>query len=234
LLKCRSGSGSFGISRILPDLRPLPTGVSEAFPRSASPPDRNREPPTLVSLASTSACSLHCRHRLSPTPPLLGFERRPTTDTPAARQLAGASSRRPRGTTRWACSAYVVSHHLDGLLRAPDRGFVAPHNRSRVRCVSPPPGTNTAASEEVLVQDTTTALPATRFTPSKEFPSPTAVPRHRGRCLLVVTSTPAPVASRSQLQTQPPGRRSVWESSALPTLRRVRSKLKMTTRCTIR
>jgi len=200
LLKCRSGSGSFGISRSLLDLRPSPTGAFEVFPRSASPPDRNRKSPTLVSLASSSECSLHCQHRLSPMPPLMGFVIRPTTDVPVARQLAGASSQRPCGTTRLACSAYVVSHHLDGLLRASSRGFVAPRNRSGVRCVSHPPGANTLASEEARVRDTATALPATRFTPSEEFPSPTAVPHRCGRCLLVVTSPPVPDAGRDQLQ----------------------------------
>jgi hypothetical protein len=53
-----------------------------------------------------------------------------------ARPLPGASSLRPDAARRRARSVLVVSHHLDGLLRARACGFVAPRCRSGVRRVS--------------------------------------------------------------------------------------------------
>jgi hypothetical protein len=76
------------------------------------------------------------------------------------------------------CSAYAVSHCLDGLLRLGCRGFVAPRCRSDVRRVSwiPDPGLLQAGGP----------LLATPFTPFEELSSSTAAPRHRGPCLLAV------------------------------------------------
>jgi hypothetical protein len=76
----------------------------------------------------------------------------------------------PAGPTARSCSVLVVSHHLDGFLRAEACGSIAPHCRTGVRRVS-----------------RFTALPATRFTPSEDFPSPAAAPHLCGRCLLAVT-----------------------------------------------
>ena len=52
----------------------------------------------------------------------------PPSDIPDARPLHGniAAPDRQVAATRPACSARVVLHHLDGLLRTPGFGFVAP------------------------------------------------------------------------------------------------------------
>jgi hypothetical protein len=77
------------------------------------------------------------RPPLSRWPPLSRFVRRcPSTEVTGARPLPGASSLRARRATAVPCSAFVVSHHHDGLLRAPSRGPVASHSRSGVQRVS--------------------------------------------------------------------------------------------------
>jgi len=55
----------------------------------------------------------------------------PSSDMPAARPLPDdiAATVRPVAAKRPTRSALVVSHHLDGLLRAPDLEFIAPRNR---------------------------------------------------------------------------------------------------------
>jgi len=94
----------------------------------------------------------------------------------------------------WSRSVLVVSHHLDGLLRAGARGLVASHIR--------PWGSSCFRRELTLpllaVRGTTASLsarkrarvavsfPTTRFTPFEDFPSPAAVPCHHGRCPLAV------------------------------------------------
>jgi len=102
---------------------------------------------------------------------------------PCASTPGGRSLRRTDGASRQSRSALVVSHHLDGFLRAKGCGFVAPRCQPGVRRVSclPPP-----ASPEGDKRGSGT-VPATRFTPFEEFPSSAAVPHHCGRCLLAVT-----------------------------------------------
>ena len=74
--------------------------------------------------ALTPASSLELRSKVAPLP------------RTNARPLPGASSLRAGGTTTMPCSAFVVSHHLDGLLRVLGRGLVASHTRTRVHHVS--------------------------------------------------------------------------------------------------
>jgi hypothetical protein len=73
---------------------------------------------------------------------------------------------RPRGATRATCSALVVSHHLDGLLRNRDRELVASRSRSwgspRFR---PPPPPHDRGRETDEAED----FPATQY-PSKNPP----------------------------------------------------------------
>jgi len=66
-----------------------------------------------------------------------------SSDTPLLTYVAASTPKtyqgrflRPDSATCQTCSARVVSHHLDGLLRMQSCGFVAPHNQLRVRLVS--------------------------------------------------------------------------------------------------
>jgi hypothetical protein len=47
-------------------------------------------------------------------------------------------------------------------------------------------------------------IPATRFTPFEDFPSPAAAPHHCGRCLPVVTVLPGSAPGRNRLPCRPP------------------------------
>jgi hypothetical protein len=79
-------------------------------------------------------------------------------------------------------SVLVVSHHLDGFLRSETRGLVA----SRCRSWGSPRFARSGRQACRSRPGRLVALPATRFTPPEGFPSPTAAPRHRGRCPLAV------------------------------------------------
>jgi hypothetical protein len=167
--------------------------ASEVFPRHRPSPDRSQDPSALVDLISSSKLSLASGDRLSPDSPLVGFVLKvPSTDAPFARPLPGAEA--PLGPTLpsvRSCSVLVVPPHLDGFLRAEVAGLLHPaigHGVRRVSCrlrqrLTPPGG---GAS----TRDDWPAVPATRFTPFKGFPSSTAVPSHDGRCPLVVTLLP--------------------------------------------
>jgi hypothetical protein len=76
-------------------------------------------------------------------------------------------------------SAHVVSHHLDGLLRISNLGYVATRDGHGVRSVSAvlsaSPGPKTYRGWE------SQRFPATGFTPPEESPSSVAVPHHCGR-----------------------------------------------------
>ena len=115
----------------------------------------------------------------------------PAFDIPVVRPLPGivglsrhCRSARvlPRTRTR---SALVVSHHLDGLLRTQASGLLHPEaERGSLRFAMPPPPTAGRSHRSWVGAP----FPATRFTPSEEFPSPAAAPRPRGRCPLAVTA----------------------------------------------
>jgi hypothetical protein len=107
---------------------------------------------------------------------------RPSIDTltlrklPASEDAFGPSLLRDRS-----CSALVDSHHLDGLLRNGAAGLLRPAADHGVRSVSlcdVPPSTEADGEPR---HRSRYALPF------EEFPSSTAVPRHRGRCLPGVT-----------------------------------------------
>jgi len=96
--------------------------------------------------------------------------------------------------------------HLDTFRprgSSPPRRFT-PHDRPRVCCTPKPNGVR-YVSQCVLRPGTgrnrfpgaDAPLPATRFTPLEEFPSPAAVPRHRGRCPLAVLANIRPASRRS-------------------------------------
>jgi hypothetical protein len=74
-------------------------------------------------------------------------------------------------------SASAVSHRPDGLLHPGAAGLLHPAAGHEVRRVSV-----ARRQEGPEASCATRAFPATRLTPLEEFPSPAAVPRHRGRC----------------------------------------------------
>jgi hypothetical protein len=106
-------------------------------------------------------------------------------------------------------SVLVVSHHLNGFLRVrgvPERpegqsssplrvsGLIACQYRtgSAVFLRSLLPHLARPSKRAGLLSQTT-PFPTAQFTPLEEVRSPTAVPRHRGRCPLVVKPPSAPV-----------------------------------------
>ena len=77
----------------------------------------------------------------------------------------------------------MVSHHLDGFLRATAAGLLHPAASHEVRLVSPDP---VPSCHPKVSLATWTRFPAARFIPFKGFPSSAAVPHHCGRCPLIV------------------------------------------------
>jgi len=101
-------------------------------------------------------------------------------------------SLRPDGTTRRTRSAFVVSHHHDGLLRSRGRGFIAPRNRPGVRRVSWRPEAHAVRPKGQRAR-VAGVIPRDAVHTLRRLPSPIAVPHHCGRCPLAVS-----VASRSR------------------------------------
>jgi hypothetical protein len=154
-----------------------------------------------MAFASPSERSRKRWNRLSLVPPLMGFECRPPAGIPHARPLPGAEA--PFGPTLLRAdsrSALVVSHHLNGLLRAKVTGLLHPATGQgfaafhACRLPAPPEG-------DVVGR---VALPATRFTPFEEFPSPAAVLHHCSRCLHAVTVLPGAGPGRGRFPCRPP------------------------------
>lgn len=77
----------------------------------------------------------------------------------------------------------MVSHHLDGFLRATAAGLLHPAASHEVRLVSPDP---VPSFHPEVSLATWTRFLAARFIPFKGFPSSAAVPHHCGRCPLIV------------------------------------------------
>jgi hypothetical protein len=188
-------AGSVGIHpRSLMTFRPLPAWVSRVLP--SRPPIRGRSLglAAFMAFASPSERSRKRWDLLSVAPPLMGFECHPPAGIPPARPLPGAET--PFGPTLPGAdsrSTLVVSHHLDGFLRAEVTGLLHPATCQgfaafcACRLTEPPEGDSACRS----------ALPATRFTPFEDFPSPAAVPHHCGRCLPAVTVLPGAAPNRS-------------------------------------
>jgi hypothetical protein len=129
------------------------------------------------SLAPALACtsSLEIRSKVAPPP------------ISAVCPLPGASSLRARGSTAWPCSAFVVSHHLDGLLHTSVCELVASHSRSGVHHVSCFPAPHPSRRMDAAPL----ALPAMQFVPSEVSPSPIAVLHHCSPCLPAVPPSPS-------------------------------------------
>jgi hypothetical protein len=138
---------------------------------------------------------------LSVAPPLMRFKCRPPAGVPPTRPLPRAEA--PFGSTPPSAdsrSALVVSHHHDGFLRAEVTGLLHPATcqgfAAFCACRFPAPPEGGA--------DRRSALPATRFTPFEDFPSPAAVPHHCGRCLPAVTVLPGAVPDRGRFPCRSP------------------------------
>jgi len=74
-------------------------------------------------------------------------------------------------------------------------GFVAP--RSRMGFVAFLESAPTQRQPKPTINGEQSSFPATRFTPSEEFPSSVAVPHHCGRCPLVVCDASRPLDGTS-------------------------------------
>jgi hypothetical protein len=138
---------------------------------------------------------------LSADPPLMGFECRPPAGIPPTCPLPGTEA--PFGPTPPSAdsrSALVVSHHHDGFLHAEVAGLLHPATCQGFAafraCRFPAPPEGGAARRS--------ALPATRFTPFEEFPSPAAVLHHCSRCLPAVTVLPGAGPDRGRCRCRSP------------------------------
>ena len=154
-----------------------------------------------VAFASLTERSQERWNRLSLVPPLVGFECCPAAGIPPARPLPGAEA--PFGPTlphADSRSALVVSHHLDGLLHAKVTGLLHPATSlgfAAFRACRFPTTPEGGAACRV-------ALPATRFTPFEDFPSPAAVLHHCSRCLPAVSVLPGAAPDRGRCPCRPP------------------------------
>jgi hypothetical protein len=125
-------------------------------------------------------------------PPCVGSSSHGIRVSPSHRYTLCASTPGSRGSLRASAATRRLMFRPRGFSPprrfAPrkGRGFIAPRNRSRVRRVSCMPPTRAARRRRVR----TGSVPATRFTPFEDFPSPAAVPHHCGRCLPAVTVLP--------------------------------------------
>jgi hypothetical protein len=92
-------------------------------------------------------------------------------------------------TTPTTCSALVVSHHLDGLLR--ERAVSLLRLTAGQRFTAFPARSSSATPPKRSQWSGSELFPQRVFTPLEGFPSSAAVPCHHGRCLLDVPLTPA-------------------------------------------
>jgi len=205
----RSGSlafpaSSLALARFRAGLRGLPRHTA-TFDRSRpSGPLRlrllfralERSLPTCAGLLSWDslelalASPLHRRHRAASTPD----------------EAVASSTFGPTSPGVGSCSAPVVSHHLDGLLRIAARGLVA----SRCRSWGSPCFTRLAADRRpfALARDGGTNGPIPTVLPPLEgFPSSAAVRRRRRRCPPVVPRTSACSACAARSPPDPAPKR---------------------------
>lgn len=181
-------AGRWPSPRALPGLGPSPVRALEDFPGPPSARETDLAVSTPVPLASSSKRP-HTRSEPLATGarsedparsgPLLSWDSstsRPFVAPPVARPLPRArgpgSGRRSQAPA--SRSVLVVSHHLDGFLRAEVAGLLRPARDHGVRRVSHRRSPTRRPVDRWM-------LPATGFTPCEGFPSPAAAPRHRDR-----------------------------------------------------
>jgi len=180
--------------------RPFPARASRVFPSRAPPPAEasGRRPSWPYRLLQSARWSAGTPSRRS----LLSWDS--SVSLPSA--YLQASTPRSRSPLRTSAATRRFTFHPRGF--APPRWFsphwsygsVAPRNRPRVRRVSCMPPTRSVRRR----LESPGSLPATRFTPFEDFPSPAAAPHHCGRCLPAVTVLPGAASDRSRLPCRPP------------------------------
>jgi hypothetical protein len=169
------------------------------------------------------------------TSPASGITWVPSVDLPPRvnsrrdRSLGRASAPSARQGNLETRSALVVSHHLDGLLRAPLRnesgaGPTSGRTRSQVCCNLLPTGVRRVSAADVSTRRRCRRVPsaprrvlATRSYPPK-IPSPAAAPCHHGRCprdvpSLAPTATTEALARTSSRESGEPRRPDELESA---------------------
>lgn len=151
-----------------------------------------------------SSCSFDLSFKaLSPrwfNPPLLGFVRFSPLRRSPVWESTPRDPKTPFGRAEppaRSCSAFAVSHRLDGLLLPCGAGLSHPAADHEVRRVS-----------SVRRPATTWVVPGLcpsssrrGFTPFEGSPSSAAAPRHRGRCPLGVSLVPRPLTTTATLTT---------------------------------
>jgi hypothetical protein len=200
---CAAPTAGLVASRWPFSLPPRPLPLPAGPPRVSRPdslPRPKSGPTALMTLASSSK---RFPERCPPPlgwAPLMGLASAPPPTSPArvhSREQAPFGPALPSNRT---CSALVVSHHLDGLLRAQARGFVAPRSQPGVRRVLDPP-------EPVPSEDGSGppgALPATRVHTLRRVSL--ADSRHRitaAPCPRAVTCTVLPSTATEAATTLP-------------------------------
>jgi hypothetical protein len=122
------------------------------------------------------------------SPPILSWDSSGCALLPAGQSRVHSREPKPPSVRRVppveSRSVLVVPPHLDGFLRAEVAGLLHPAAGQGFVAfrVHRRPNTRRPSEDGPECGTLTVALPATRFTPFEVFPSPTAAPRHRGRC----------------------------------------------------
>jgi len=220
-LAMRSAAGH-GLPRALLDLRPSPAGALEDLREhrlpGSEPPDASTSvtftspsmrPHTAGNPSRIAVTEVSTRHGFHP---LLEFARLPPLHrhTVRASTPGDQSLLRADGTTRFgSCSALVVSHHLDGFLRAAAAGLL--HPATGLGFATFRDAVSRGLSREASVTDLVSRDAGSHPSKSSPHRQPhhvTAIARvHRGRCPLAVTAR-SPRRPRSSLRGRAPPRRS--------------------------
>jgi hypothetical protein len=152
--------------------------------------------PSELSLRAGSMTLLSWDSSACPSPPTCRSDvhSREPSPTPFGQALPHARSR----------SASAVSHRPDGLLHPTVAGLLHPATGQRFTAF--PAWCDRAPSEDG--SGSPTHSPRCGFTPLEGFPSSAAVPRHRGRCPLVVSTRLTPRHNRPVRTSGGPPRRA--------------------------
>jgi len=185
------------------------------FPVAATDHDRSRSSTALMTLSSPPEHSCESWGPLSATPPLMRFAPSQCALPPAF--PLRVHSQEPKLPSVRRC--HPSNHVPPSWFRTTMTAYST--LRSRVCCTPQPakgsprfmrPSTR-GARERLWIP---LAVPATRFTPFEDFPSPAAVPHHCGRCLPAVADhrpVPPPAEAGGAPSVSDRGRRRATERS---------------------